>query len=47
VTSAARAGLSGIAVVAGNTIVAEPEQIAELADREHLFVVGLPHAAAS
>jgi DUF1009 family protein len=47
VTSAARAGLSGIAVVAGNTIVAEPEQIAELADREHLFVLGLPHAAAS
>src|SRR5262249_47539162 len=29
VTSAARAGLSGIAVVAGNAIVAEPEQIAE------------------
>jgi len=44
---AARAGLAGIAVVAGSTIMAEPAQIAELADRERLFVLGLRHASAA
>jgi UDP-2,3-diacylglucosamine hydrolase len=38
---AARAGLAGIAVVIGGTVVAEPERIAAAADRAGLFVVGL------
>jgi UDP-2,3-diacylglucosamine hydrolase len=46
VMGAARAGLAGIAVVAGSTIVAEPGQIADLADREHLFVLGLRRTSA-
>ncbi len=41
VEGAARAGLAGIAVVAGSTIVAEPAQIAKVADRERLFVFGV------
>ena len=35
------AGLAGIAVVAGTTIVAEPERIAAAADRAEIFVVGV------
>lgn len=38
---AARAGLSGIAVVAGSTIVAEADRVAEAADRLNIFAVGL------
>ena len=45
VEGAARAGLAGIAVVAGSTIVAEPERIATAADRERLFVLGLRESA--
>ena len=41
IEGAARAGLAGIAVVAGSTVVAEAERIAELADRERLFVFGV------
>src|SRR5215471_11427314 len=41
VEGAARAGLAGIAVVAGSTIVAEPERIGATADRERLFVFGV------
>ena len=41
VEGAARAGLAGIAVVAGSTIVAEPERISATADRERLFVLGV------
>ena len=41
VEGAARAGLAGIAVVAGSTIVAEPERIGATADRERLFVLGV------
>jgi UDP-2,3-diacylglucosamine hydrolase len=41
VEGAARAGLAGIAVAAGSTVVAEPELIATAADRERLFVVGM------
>ena len=36
----AQAGLAGIAVVAGSTILAEPERIAAIADREGVFVLG-------
>jgi DUF1009 family protein len=41
VEAAAKAGLSGIAVVAGSAIMAEPDRIIEQADREKLFVVGV------
>jgi DUF1009 family protein len=39
---AASAGLAGIAVIAGATIMAEPERLIEVADRAGLFVVGVP-----
>jgi hypothetical protein len=41
VEGAARAGLAGIAVVAGSTIVAEPERLPVTADSARLFVVGI------
>ncbi len=41
VEGAAQAGLAGIAVVAGGTVVAEPDRLAQAADRAHLFVVGV------
>jgi hypothetical protein len=41
VEGAARAGLAGIAVIAGSTVIAEADRIAEVADRERLFVVGI------
>jgi len=41
IEGAAAAGLSGVAVVAGSTIVAEPELIAAAADRAKLFVTGV------
>ena len=37
-----RAGLAGIAVLAGSTIIAEPAQLIESADRAGVFVVGVP-----
>jgi DUF1009 family protein len=39
---AAAAGLAGIAVVAGNTIVVEPQAMIDKADAAGLFVTGLP-----
>lgn len=39
---AASAGLAGIAVIAGATIIAEPERLLEIADRAGIFVVGVP-----
>jgi DUF1009 family protein len=42
VMRAAKAGLAGIAVIAGATIVAEPQELIEAADRAGLFVVGCP-----
>jgi len=41
VEGVASAGLSGIAVIAGNTIAAEPQAMIELADANYLFVIGL------
>jgi DUF1009 family protein len=38
----AAAGLAGIAVVAGNTIAAEPQAMIAVADEKYLFVIGLP-----
>jgi DUF1009 family protein len=40
-----RAGLAGIAVTAGSTIIAEPNRIATAADREKLFVIGVRESA--
>ena len=37
----ARAGLAGLAVVAGATVVADPDVIAKAADRQKLFVLDL------
>lgn len=42
VTRAVQAGLAGIAVVAGATIMAEPQRLVEAADAAGLFVVGCP-----
>ena len=42
VDGAARAGLAGIAVAAGNTLVAESQAMIEAADKAGLFVTGLP-----
>lgn len=41
IAGAAQAGLSGIAVIAGGTIVAEPQALIEAADKAGLFVVGM------
>jgi len=41
VEGAARARLAGIAVAAGETVIAEPEALIEAADRARLFVVGV------
>lgn len=41
VEEAARAGLAGIAVVAGGSIVAEPAAVAAAADKAKVFVVGI------
>jgi DUF1009 family protein len=42
IEGAAAAGLAGIAIVAGNTIVADPQQMIVAADAAGLFVTGMP-----
>jgi UDP-2,3-diacylglucosamine hydrolase len=42
VEGAAKAQLAGVASVAGNTIVVEPQSMIEAADAARLFVTGLP-----
>jgi len=42
IEGAAAAQLAGIAVVAGNTLVVEPQAVIEAADAAGLFVTGLP-----
>jgi DUF1009 family protein len=42
IENAATAGLAGVAVAAGNTLVAEPQALVNAADASSLFVVGLP-----
>jgi len=42
VEGAAVAGLAGIAIAAGNTIIAEPQAVIEAADAAGIFVIGLP-----
>jgi DUF1009 family protein len=46
VASAAKAGLAGIVVIAGETVVAEPDALREAADRAGLFVFGAAGPAA-
>jgi UDP-2,3-diacylglucosamine hydrolase len=46
IEGAARAALDGIAVAAGSSIVADPERIIQIADRQKLFVVGVQHEPA-
>lgn len=46
VEGAARAGIAGIAVVAGATIIAEPNLLMAAADRAGIFVVGVPAGSA-
>ena len=41
VEGAAAAGLAGIAVAAGNTVIAEPQAVIEAADASGIFVIGL------
>ncbi len=41
------AGLSGLAVIAGGTIVAEPQSVVEKADRAGIFVAGLQEGTVS
>ncbi|HUI95151.1 MAG TPA: UDP-2,3-diacylglucosamine diphosphatase LpxI [Xanthobacteraceae bacterium] len=47
VEGVARAGLAGVAVVAGATIVAEPDRLVRLADERGVFVVGVPPCEAA
>jgi DUF1009 family protein len=46
IESVARAGLAGIAVAAGSTIIAEAAAVIALADREGIFVAGVGEDAA-
>jgi UDP-2,3-diacylglucosamine hydrolase len=41
IAGAAQAGLSGIAVVAGEAIMAEPERVMQAADQARIFIVGM------
>jgi DUF1009 family protein len=42
VEGATAAGLAGIAIAAGNTILAEPQAVIDAADAASIFVIGLP-----
>jgi DUF1009 family protein len=42
VQGVAAAGLGGVAIVSGNTIVVEPQAMIEAADAAGLFVTGVP-----
>jgi len=44
VDGVARAGLAGVAVVAMQTIIADPQQVVQKADAANVFVVGLPQS---
>jgi DUF1009 family protein len=46
VENAARAGLAGVAVTAGSTIIADAAEVAAAADRAKIFVVGVPEVTA-
>jgi len=42
IEGAARAGLAGVAVAAGETVIAEPERLVAAADAAGIFVIGEP-----
>jgi UDP-2,3-diacylglucosamine hydrolase len=42
----ARAGLAGLAVTAGSTMIAEPDAVITAADRAKVFLIGVPEDAA-
>ncbi len=42
IEGAAKAGLAGIAIIAGHTIAADSQSMIETADKAGLFIVGLP-----
>jgi DUF1009 family protein len=46
VEAVARAGLAGLAAVAGAVIVAEPQRVTQFAEARGVFVVGIPPAGA-
>jgi DUF1009 family protein len=46
IEGAARAGLAGVAVAAGSTIIAEAAEVIAIADREKIFVAGVGEDAA-
>jgi DUF1009 family protein len=46
IENAARAGLAGVAIVAGSTIIAEPVAVVAAADRAEIFIVGIGGEAA-
>jgi len=46
IENVARAGLAGLAVAAGSTMIAEPQQVSAAADREKIFFVGVREDAA-
>ncbi|MGB6748454.1 MAG: UDP-2,3-diacylglucosamine diphosphatase LpxI [Xanthobacteraceae bacterium] len=46
VENVARAGLAGLAVTAGSTMIAEPDAVIAAADREGIFLVGIREDAA-
>jgi DUF1009 family protein len=46
IENVARAGLAGLAVAAGTTMMAEPQAVIAAADREKVFVVGVREGAA-
>jgi UDP-2,3-diacylglucosamine hydrolase len=45
IENAARAGLAGVAVTAGSTLIAAPMEVIAAADRAKIFVVGVSEAA--
>jgi UDP-2,3-diacylglucosamine hydrolase len=47
VENAALAGLAGIAVAAGSTIIAEPSEVVTAADRAKIFLIGVGEPASS
>jgi len=46
IENAARAGLAGVAVTAGSTIIVEPAEVAAVADRAKMFFVGVREGTA-
>jgi len=46
IENTARAGLAGVAVTAGSTIIAEADQVVAAADRKKIFIVGVPEDSA-